>query len=338
MKGKHSNISIFIPHLGCRHQCSFCNQQVISGNESYTTPKKAEQIIKQAYEQITDPAARKYTEIAFFGGSFTAIDRNLMVEYLSVCQPFLGENGFSGIRLSTRPDAISAEILDVLQQYGVIAIELGVQSLDDRVLALNERGHTMQDALDAVKLIRSEPYKFSLGLQMMIGLYGESKESLYHTAETILSLRPDTLRIYPTVVLKGTKLDALLQSGEYCPMGIQEAVSFTAEWIEKFQAAGIRLIKVGLHASNEVEEQMTGGIYHPAFRELCESRIYRRKIETLLSEQPQGDYLLFVPQADISKAVGQKRENLLYFADKGYRLHIKGHTDISIIIERNQIT
>lgn len=334
---KHSNIAIFIPHMGCEHACSFCNQRIISGSESPMTPKQAYDTIQSAYDAITDPAARKQTEIAFFGGSFTAIDERLMEQYLQVCKPFLGENGFGGVRISTRPDAITVPILDTLQRYGVTAIELGVQSLDDRVLALNDRGHTAADAFAAIRLIRSEGYRFSLGLQMMIGLYGESKESLYHTAKTILALKPDTVRIYPTVVLKGTKLDALLQSGMYQPMSLVDAVQFTAEWLDRFEDAGIRVIKVGLHASEDVEKQMTGGIYHPAYRELCEGVRYRKKIEALLAGQEKGSYLLFVPKGDISKAVGQKRENLRYFEERGYRLKLKEASDGSIRLERNQL-
>lgn len=299
------------------------------------TPKQASDIIAGAYAAITDLRARKNTEIAFFGGSFTAIAPALMQQYLEVCRPFLGENGFAGIRISTRPDAITEPILDTLQAYGVTAIELGVQSLDDEVLSKNDRGHTAADALRAVELIRAGKYKFSLGLQMMIGLYGESKESLYRTAETILMLRPDTLRIYPTVVLKGTKLDTLLQSGEYVPMKLEDAVAFTADWMQRFEQAGIRIIKVGLHASADVEQQMTGGIYHPAFRELCEGRIYRKQVEQLLAEQEPGEYLLFVPQRDFSKAAGQKRCNLLYFEKLGYRLTLKAADGVRI--ERNPI-
>ena len=334
---KHSNVAIFIPHLGCPHCCSFCDQRTISGNQKPVLPQDAKAIIAAAYEQITDPIKRQNTEIAFFGGSFTAIEPSLMEEFLSVCQPYLGENGFCGIRISTRPDAITPQILDTLQKYGVTAIELGVQSLDDTVLAKNLRGHTAKDAIEAVKFIKGAEYKFSLGLQMMVGLYGESKESLYRTAQTILALAPDTLRIYPTVVLKGTKLDALLQSGEYVPMSLSDAVEFTAEWMEKFEAAGIRLIKVGLHASDDVEEKMTGGIYHPAFRELCESRIYRKKIESLLSGQAFGSYILYLPKRDISKAAGQKRENLIYFEKAGYRIKLKGTEDDTMRLERDQI-
>ncbi len=320
---KHANISIFIPHLGCPYACSFCDQRIISGNETPMTPMQAKQTVQKAFLQITDPGKRAQTEIAFFGGSFTAIGKEMMEAYLTVCTPYLGAGKFSGIRISTRPDCIDEEILDLLQRYGVTAIELGVQSLCDEILQKNHRGHTASDAEHAVKLIRDPRYKFSLGLQMMIGLYGESKESLYHTASEILRLRPDTLRIYPTVVLKGTDLDKLLQSGAYTPMGLEEAVEFTADWLPGFEAAGIKVIKVGLHASTDVEHRMTGGIYHPAFRELCESRIYRKRIERLLQGKGPGRYDVYLPQREFSKAVGQNRENFTYFEARGYLLKLR---------------
>ncbi len=331
---KHANIAIFIPHLGCPHHCSFCNQRVISGNEAPVSPQEVQGILQRACAQITDPKKREQTEIAFFGGSFTAIGIKPMRAFLEICQPYLGEGGFSGIRISTRPDAITTEILDILAAHRVSAIELGVQSLDDTVLRLNERGHTAADVYRAVKLIRSEAYHFSLGLQMMVGLYGDTEKSLSETAEKIIALRPDTLRIYPTVVLRGTKLDMLLQSGAYQPMDLDSAVKTTARWMERFERAGIRLIKVGLHASKEVEEQLTGGLYHPAFRELCESELARQRVLRLLAPLPAGNYTLFVKNCEVSKVIGQKRKNLLYFASLGYRLRVKGTKDGGFLLER----
>lgn len=335
MAGKHGNIAIFIPHLGCEHACSFCNQRIISGNETPMDVKTAQKVIVSAYEAM-DAERRSRTEIAFFGGSFTAIPKQEMISYLEICTPFLGEGGFMGIRISTRPDAIDEEILDILGTYGVTAIELGAQSLDDKVLSLNERGHTAKDCIDAVRLIQKSAYRFSLGLQMMVGLYGESKESLYATAEQILALRPDTLRIYPVVILRGTKLDALYQSGEYRPISLGEAVEYTAYWMEQFKDAGIRLIKVGLHASKEVEEQMTGGLYHPAFCELCEGMIYRNRMQKMLDGKEPGNYRFTVKQSDLSKAIGQKKSNLQYFAAVGYRITVTGGQAEEMTLERIQ--
>lgn len=218
---KHSNIAFFVPHVGCPHTCSFCNQRSISGTTVLPTARDIEKGCRQALTEITD---REHTEIAFFGGSFTAIPRDYMLSLLKAAEPFCQEGMFSGIRISTRPDCISREMLELLREHHVTAIELGVQSLNDCVLALNERGHTAADVANAVPLIKA--YGFSLGLQMMTGLYGDSKESTYRTAEKIIAYRPDTVRIYPTVVIKGTKLCEWYESGVYLPPTLAESVDW----------------------------------------------------------------------------------------------------------------
>lgn len=321
---RHANVAVFVPHAGCPHQCSFCNQRAISGTQLQPDAAFVRRTCSQAVRQLGERCSD--AELAFFGGSFTAIECSYMLELLGAAQEFVGEDGLSGIRVSTRPDAISPEILELLKEHRVTAIELGVQSLDNRVLALNKRGHTAQDAERAARLIRS--YGFSLGLQMMVGLYGDSKESLYHTARQIVALSPDTVRIYPTVVLRGTALEALYQSGAYQPLELNDAVDLCAGLLELFEQAGIRVIRLGLHAEEELQRNLVGGVYHPAFRELCESRILLNCTYKKLEEIPPGKIILRVNPRAVSKMAGQRRCNLLALRGKGYEAKIVGDPSI----------
>lgn len=288
---------------------------MISGAQKAPTADQVRSICRQALREVSD---RSRTEIAFFGGSFTAIDPVYMQSLLEAAAEFTGPDGFSGIRVSTRPDAISPAILDTLGRYGVTAIELGAQSMDDQVLRLNERGHTAADVERASKLIRQ--CGFSLGLQMMTGLYGDSKESAYHTAEQLIALQPDTVRIYPTVVLRNTQLESLSRAGQYRPQTLSEAVALCSGLLLRFHRAGIRVIRLGLHPSESVEENMVAGAYHPALRELCENRIYRDAVRALLSGETAGSYDIGISPGCISKAIGQKRTNLNQLEAEGYRV------------------
>lgn len=319
---KHSNVSVFIPHIGCPNMCSFCNQRTISGTQAAPSADEVRKICKQAYEEIRD---KKNTEIAFFGGSFTAIPREYMTELLEAVQDFLGENGFYGIRISTRPDCIDDEILDMLKKYGVTSIELGAQSMCDDVLSANDRGHTSADVEKASLLIREKG--FELGLQMMVGLYKSSAEKERETLKKIIEIKPETLRIYPVVILKGTKLGELLASGEYVPLDFDEVVDLSAEILQTAENCGIRVIKCGLHASEFVEKDMLGGFYHPAFRELCEGRIYLREIEKL-AENGCKKLIVSVPEKNLSKALGQKKCNIEHLKKLG--------VELKIIAEKNQ--
>lgn len=316
---KHSNISIFIPHIGCPNKCSFCNQHTISGSQKAPTAEEVRDVCEKALRESKSP---ENTEIAFFGGSFTAIPRDYMISLLEAVQDFIGDGKFYGIRISTRPDCISEEILSVLKKYRVTAIELGAQSMIDYVLEANDRGHTAQDVVDASFIIRK--YGFELGLQVMIGLYRSHIGEEIMTAEKICDIRPDTVRIYPVVILRGTKLAELYQSGEYIPVksrGKMRAVlDIAAFMMRSFENCGIRVIKCGLHASEFVENDMIGGFYHPAFRELCEGRVYRMKLKETLGDFSYAE--VSVPARCLSKAIGQNRRNITYFAKKGKELRI----------------
>lgn len=318
---KHSNVSIFVPHIGCPNKCAFCDQHVISGAQKAPNADDVRRICEQAANEISD---RKNAEIAFFGGSFTAIPRSYMTELLEATKGFVGESGFKGIRISTRPDCIDREILEILKKYGVTAIELGAQSMSDEVLTANDRGHNAQSVADASRLIKE--FGFELGLQMMMGLYKSSEQKERETLRRIIALRPDTVRIYPVVVLEGTKLAELYRSGEYELMPFEKIVSLCAEFLDEFEEQGIRVIKCGLHASDGVDGERIAGYYHPAFRELCESERYRKLIEDIFAEEHivSGNVTLSVAAPCISRAAGHKKCNTEYFRNKGINITFVG--------------
>ncbi len=312
---KQTNISVFIPHNGCPNRCSFCDQRYISG---VNKPPPADEVRTLLSEQLpilsrNDMAA----EIAFFGGSFTAIDRGYMVSLLEVAEEFVRNypDRYNGIRCSTRPDCIDDDVLGILKRYGVTAIELGAQSMDDAVLSMNDRGHSSDDVRKASELIKS--YGFSLGLQMMTGLYGDTPEKSLRTAEEFLKLCPDTVRIYPTVILSGTRLGELYENGTYKSFTFDETVSLCAELLGMFEKSGIAVIRLGLHASREVEERMLGGVYHPALREIVESRMFCNEMEKAMEALGGNRFSVYTDERNISKVLGHKKANKEYLNSIG---------------------
>ena len=332
---KHINIALFVVHKGCPHMCSFCNQRSISGSGGDLTADDVHKAAQTAIETL-DKSEAAGGEIAFFGGSFTMVEREYMLSLLQAAYEYVEKGIFKGIRISTRPDGISREICEILKKYGVTAVELGAQSLDDRVLALNERGHSAKQVCDACGLLHE--YGFELGLQMMTGLYGSTDADSIETAEKIIELRPATVRIYPTVVIKDTKLAELMHGGEFVPKGIEETVELCARLIPMFENAGIKVIRVGLHSGGSVEENYEGGAYHPALRELCEGRIYYNNALDGLKKHGAGVYTLFVAPKEISKMTGQKKQNLTKLRENGFICTVKGREGVEkyeVLIETN---
>ena len=260
-------------------------------------------------------------EIAFFGGSFTAIERDYMLKLLKSACPFVKEGFFKGIRISTRPDCIDDEVCVILKEYGVTSVELGCQSMCDEVLAKNMRGHTSQDVENAVKILRK--HGFETGLQMMTGLWGSDCEKDIETAKKIIALKPDTVRIYPTVVLEDTLLEKKYKSGEYKVMSLDETVNLVAELLLMFEENNIKVIRTGLHSGGNVEEGYVAGAYHPAFKELCESRIYLKKITVQLESMPKGDIVIKVPKGALSQATGQKKTNKTHLENLGFQVRFE---------------
>ncbi len=332
MSVRHANISIFVPHIGCPNMCSFCNQRYITGCDN---APDADEVCRAV---LTATQGKNYdpqnTEIAFFGGSFTSIDRNYMTELLATAYEFVKVGVVSGIRVSTRPDAIDDNVLQILKRYGVTAIELGAQSLDDTVLLKNNRGHNAECVYKAAAKIKENG--FSLGLQMMTGLYGDSDETCVKTLERVIELSPDTLRIYPAIVLKDTELEKLYSKGEYKPQTLEDAVELCAILIKMLENTDIKLIRLGLHTIDE--GSFVAGPWHPAFSELCHSQLFLNELKSQLTEK--GSYVLYTNPRNISKLIGQRRSNINRLRLLGFNCRVVGDSNITdgkIIIERSDI-
>lgn len=303
---KNYNIPIFVPHRGCPFDCVFCNQKHITGQ----TAEVDENDVKNTVEEYlkTLPKEDVFIEAAFFGGSFTGIDVEVQRRLLGAAYEYVKSGDIDGIRISTRPDYISEEILDMLTEYGVTTIELGVQSMDDYVLKCTGRGHTAQQVIDSVALIRRYPIR--LGLQMMTHLPGDTDEKSIMTAQKIIALQPDMVRIYPTLVIKDTYLETMYQSGEYVPHTVDEAVNLCKVLLPMFEKADIPVIRVALAVTEEIspDGSVVAGPFHSAFRELVESAIYCDKIVEVLKK---GDAdKIGVNSREISKAVGNRKSNI----------------------------
>ncbi len=252
-----------------------------------------------------------------------------MRSLLDATTPYIDR--FKGIRISTRPDCIDDEVLDLLKTYHVTTIELGAQSMDDTVLLANDRGHTAADVRRASELIKSRG--FDLGLQMMTGLYQSTPESDWQTAREFITLQPSCVRIYPTIVMRGTRLGELYEQGVYQPQTLEEAVALCARLIRLFEEkdARVRVIRVGLHDTESLKENRLAGPYHPAFKELCESRIMLDKAVALLRQKDAGKYTLRVSPQCRSKMTGNKKNNLHALKELGYEIQIKEDDRLSYL-------
>ena len=304
---KYCNIPIFVSHRGCPFACVFCNQKHITGVEKRVTGADADKIIRSSLATIGDRQA----EAAFFGGSFTGIPADEQEELLSSAHKYIKSGQIVGIRLSTRPDYIDRNVLDRLKKYGVTTIELEVQSLDAEVLDLSGRGHTEQDVIDAVGMIK-EYGCFSLGLQMMTGLPGDTKEKSIETGRKITALKPDFVRIYPALTVKDTEMERMYKRGEYTPQTVEDAVDVCKELVKLFEENNIDVIRVSLQTTDEICEggSVVAGPYHPNFRELVNSSIYYDKLYDMLKNTDEKDVTVYVPSQDIPSAVGYKRCNI----------------------------
>lgn len=243
-----------------------------------------------------------------------------MLTLLDAAKPYT--EIFSGIRISTRPDYIDEEVLEILKKYNVTSIELGAQSMDDTVLKANNRGHSSDAVINASELIKK--YNFSLGLQMMTGLYLSTYDKDIYTAQKFIELSPDTVRIYPTVIMKNTELANLYLSGEFIPYTLEQSVELCSRLILMFENADINIIRLGLHYSDSLIKNSLGNNYHPAFKELCENRIfYNSFIEKTITLDKTKDFTVYINQKSLSKFLGQKKSNLIRFSEMGFSFDIR---------------
>lgn len=307
---RHSNISIFIPHLGCPYNCIFCDQFKITGSDNAVTPLTVDTILKQASED--SKLHSESTQIAFFGGSFTAINKNLMIEYLTVANKYIENGCFDSIRISTRPDCINHEVLEILKKFNVKTIELGIQSFDDEVLKNSKRGHTSETAFKSCKLITD--YGFELGLQMMCGLPSDNEQKDLYTANKIIETGCKQVRIYPVVVIEGTELAKMYKNGEYTPLNTEEAVSICAKLYTLFTKNNVTILKMGLHS----ESNNIAGPFHPAFGELVRSKAF---YDSLIEQLDKNcEYEIAVKPNFYSIAVGNKKKNVKQLINSGYKV------------------
>lgn len=322
-KDKQYTIPIFIPHKGCPNSCIFCNQKKISGQIKNVDLSDVDNIIKTYLSYYKDLS--KKIEIAFFGGSFTGIDINLQIDYLKVAKKYIDNGEVNSIRLSTRPDYISEEILEMLKKYGVDTIELGVQSMDDKILSIAKRGHTSQDVIRASKLIKK--YNIRLGHQIMIGLPNSTMETEIYTIRECIKLKPTQLRIYPVYVIEDSELYDMYNSREYTPLSIAEAVKRCVAVVKECQSEDVAIIRLGLQSTSEITSS-NSNIFGPVcdnFAEYVIAAIIREHIEKYLKKDQNEDIIVHVPRKYVSVTVGPKKINKIYFENKyNVRYIVKG--------------
>ena len=313
MSARVSIIPVFVPHWGCPHACVFCNQRSITGQRNRASAADVQHAIESAAAFLPQGEKR---QLAFYGGSFTAIPVPEQEELLEAAQPYLKSGALSSIRLSTRPDAIDPGTLARLRRFGVETVELGAQSMDAEVLRLAGRGHTAEDVERASRLLREAG--FSLVLQMMTGLPGDTPEKDLETAKRIIDLKPDGVRIYPAVIVRGTALHELWRAGQYREHTVEDAVEICARLLPLFADAGVDVLRVGLNPTEELSGgEAAAGAYHPALGELVRSRVYRNRAEEKLKGiEPGSRVTLTVGRGKTSQMTGQHRQNLLWLQER----------------------
>ncbi|MTI67447.1 MAG: radical SAM protein [Firmicutes bacterium] len=317
MSKKHYIIPIFVPHLGCPNDCVFCNQRKITGLSTNMTGRDVKNIVESFLKTI--PKENTNIGLAFYGGSFTGIDKKIQKELISTANNYKKSGLIDSIRLSTRPDYIDDEILSYLRKMGVDTIELGVQSLDEKVLENSLRGHTSKDVYKAVKLIKK--YEFKLGLQMMTGLPGDSLNKSLDTGIKIAKLKPNFTRIYPTLTVKETKLQKLYYEGKYKPFTLDETISLCSELLMLFELNNIEVIRIGLQNTENIstDKDVVAGPFHSSLRQLVESRVYRIILDEILKVFTDKTYETLVISAnkkEINYIIGYKAKNTKYLKTK----------------------
>lgn len=308
---RHLIIPIFIPHQGCPHRCIFCQQKTITNlSESLLTPDDIRNTIELAIKSkhLLD---KKPREVAFYGGTFTSLPNTSMTKMLDAVLPFIERGIIQTIRLSTRPDSLGEDKLNILESFGVSTVELGVQSMDNRVLLLSSRGHTSLDTINAVRILKKRGFK--VGIQLMPGLPGDSKELFMDTIDKVIDLKPAMVRLYPTLVIKGTKLAQLYKQGTYNPMGLKDTVNLCKEACIKLENSGIPVIRIGLMSSPSLlkKGEIIAGPWHPSLGSLVRSGIHLEKVSSCLPTIGEAkNIILFAPKEEIPLIMGYKKNGI----------------------------
>ncbi len=300
-------IPIFLPNAGCRERCLFCNQR--ASGEGLPPPSSVRTFIESSLTKFPTDGKKREKQIAFYGGSFSAIAKEDQIGYLKEVQPFLDSGLIDSIRISTRPDALNEEILQLLKQYGVKTIEIGAQSMIDHVLFLANRGHCAEDTLCAAS--RVSRWGFEMGVHLMIGLPGDTLNLFLQTLDHIIRLKPDFVRIHPTLVLKGAPLENLWREGAYSALSLDEAIQWLKEGLLKMERASVPVARVGLQPTRDLERSFLAGPYHPALHQLIDSAIFFDMARHLLQIAPNGPQAFFhCHPKEVSSLRGQKNENI----------------------------
>ena len=301
-------IPIFLPNAGCRERCLFCNQKVTG--EGLPSSFSVRDFIETSLRGFPLDKNDRENQVAFYGGSFTAIHREDQIRYLKEVQPFLSSGLIDSIRISTRPDALSEETLSGLKEYGVKTVEVGTQSMIDEVLLLANRGHWAEDTISAATRLRRRG--FEVGIHLMIGLPGDTFDRFLQTLDRVIDLRPDFVRVHPTLVLKGAPLEILWRIGRYSPLPLEEAIQWLKKGLLKLERASIPVARVGLQPTKELEKNFLAGPYHPALHQLIDSAIFFDMATSLLQiSQENGQALFLCHLKEVSNLRGQRNENIL---------------------------
>lgn len=320
-------VPVFVPHAGCIHECTFCNQRLISGQTQFNISSVQAQLVSFVERLPPD----KPKQVALYGGSFTAIDMSVQREILRYVQQVSTEYNITSLRISTRPDCISQDNLQLLAEYNVQVVELGVQSLDDTVLLLARRGHSAAVVAPAVRMLKNAG--FAVGIQLMVGMQGQTLETVQATTAQVVALQPDMVRIYSMMVLKDTELEKRYLRGEFVPISLEQSVQQAAYIWQAMREHNIKVIRMGLQAEELLSESIVAGSYHPAFGELVMQHYYLSVMERELSAlQTQGakGAIISYPQQMASKIIGMKKHNKLYLQDKFATMNISWQLDQAV--------
>ena len=337
MSKEQITIPVFIPHQGCPHTCTYCNQWGATARTGIPGPEEIGQIIRRYTASVRGSVCR--IELAFFGGSFTGMDRGIQEGYLSAAAEYLEQNIIQGIRLSTRPDCLSEQALELLVKYNVATIEIGCQSFDDRVLSFARRGHTAADIYASAARVKNRG--FDLILQLMPGLPFDTRATSIESARAAADLAPSGVRIYPAVILRGTGLERSYAEKSYHPLSLDEAVDLCSDMYAIFNARGIPIIRMGLHPFSEANiSEILAGPYHPAFGYLVKSRFRRKEMMEragMCIPCRNGHARLLIPEKNCEEYIGYKKENIRFLKEhlqvKSISYEVTGDSDFTIMPE-----